>query len=184
MDMVSDIDDDDCMRMVRLFNEPAGRKYLLKQKIDKSVVNRLDLLGISSMANILGTIKLAKYYEMTENDILFTVATDSMEMYMSRLKELQKKFGEYTEIQAGIDFEKALLGQSIDYTLELSYYDKKRMHNLKYFTWIEQQGKTIEELNAQWYDDNYWTDKFHSYQQWDKVIKDFNDKTGLLKKYK
>ncbi|HDS09041.1 MAG TPA: pyridoxal-phosphate dependent enzyme [Firmicutes bacterium] len=184
MDMVSGIDDDHCMRMVRLFNEPAGRKYLLKQKIDKSVVNKLDLLGISSMANLLGTIKLAKYYEMTENDILFTVATDSMEMYLSRVKELRERYGEYSEVQAAVDFEKALLGQTIDYTIELSYYDKKRMHNLKYFTWIEQQGKTVEELNAQWYDENYWTEKFHSYQKWDKLITEFNDKTGLLKKYK
>jgi len=23
------------------------------------------------------------------------------------------------------------------------------VHNLKYYTWVEQQGKTVEELNAQ-----------------------------------
>jgi hypothetical protein len=58
------------------------------------------------------------------------------------------------------------------------------MHNLKYFTWIEQQGKTVEELNAQWYDENYWTEHFHSYIEWDEKIKEFNERTGLLKKYR
>jgi hypothetical protein len=58
------------------------------------------------------------------------------------------------------------------------------MHNLKYFTWIEQQGKTIEELDAQWYDDNYWKEKFNSWKEWDKLIREFNEKTGLLKKYR
>ena len=54
------------------------------------------------------------------------------------------------------------------------------MYSLKYFTWVEQQGKSVEELDAQWYDDNYWRDKFHSYKEWDKLIREFNAKTGLL----
>ena len=33
---------------------------------------------------------------------------------------------------------------------ELSYWDRKRIHNLKYYTWVEQQGKTSAELDAQW----------------------------------
>jgi len=153
MDMVADIDDDACMNLVRLFNEPAGKEYLISLGIAREFVDELHLLGISSIANLLGTIKMAKYYEMDENDVLFTVATDSMELYQSRMKELHEQFGEYTPCNAVGDFERYIIGTTIDYMLELSYWDKKRMHNLKYFTWIEQQGKTLEELNAQWYDE-------------------------------
>jgi hypothetical protein len=67
--------------------------------------------------------------------------------------------------------------------LELSYWDRKRMHNLKYFTWVEQQGKSVQELDAQWYDDSYWRDQFHAYEEWDRLIREFNDRTGLLSQY-
>jgi len=183
MDMVVDIDDEDCMRLLWLFNDPAGKTYLKNKGVDPKVVNKLDLLGISSIANILGSIKMAKYYEMNSNCIVMTIATDSMELYGSRIQELREQHGEYSEIQAAMDYDKCLLGQSVDWMKELTYWDKKRMHNLKYFTWIEQQGKTVEELDAQWYDDNYWTEKLHSYEKWDEMIREFNEKTGLVKKY-
>jgi len=184
MDMVADIDDEKCMRLIRLFNEPAGRKYLKRMKVPAEIVDNLDLFGISSVANLIGSIKMAKYYEMNENDIIFTVATDSMELYQSRLKELHEEHGEYSEVDAAKDFETCLQAIETDHMLELSYWDKKRMHNLKYFTWIEQQGKSVEELNAQWYDEDYWEKRFNSYKEWDKLIEEFNEKTGLLKKYK
>jgi cysteine synthase A len=183
MDMVADIDDNDCMRLLRLFNEPVGRSYLKKKGVDPAVVAKLDLLGISAIANLLGSIKMAKYYEMNENSIVVTLATDSMDLYGSRYQEARVQFGEYTEMDAALDFERCLLGQTVDWMMELTYWDKKRMHNLKYFTWIEQQGKTIEELDAQWYDDNYWKSQFESYKKWDELIREFNEKTGLLKKY-
>jgi cysteine synthase len=184
MDMVAGIDDEDCMRIIRLFNEKAGHKYLEKMGIDPEFTAHLDLLGISSIANILGAIKMAKYYEMNGNDMIFTVATDSMELYESRLKELHEEFGNYHEVDAAVDFDRCLMGQSIDAMLELSYWDKKRIHNLKYFTWVEQQGKTVEELDAQWYDDAYWYAQFSMHKEWDKLIKNFNERTGLLDKYK
>ena len=183
MDMVVDIDDQNCMDLLRLFNEPAGMDYLKKKGVDPNVVDQLNLLGISSIANLLGCIKMAKYYEMNDDSIIVTVATDSMDMYKSRQAEEQELHGDYTEMKAILDFERSLMAQSIDWMQELTYWDKKRMHNLKYFTWIEQQGKQLEELNAQWYDDDYWTKQFHAYEEWDELIKEFNEKTGLIKKY-
>ncbi|MEA3422051.1 MAG: pyridoxal-phosphate dependent enzyme, partial [Acidobacteriota bacterium] len=180
MDMVADIDDEFCIRLLRLFNEPSGKKYLKLKGISEEISNKLDLLGISSIANLIGSIKMAKYYEMNENDIVFTIATDSMELYQSRIKELREDKGEYSDYQAGADFEACLMNVSTDRMLELRYWDKKRMHNLKYFTWVEQIGKDIEELDRQWYDENYWVEKYHSWIEWDKLIKEFNEKTGLL----
>ncbi|MCH7733184.1 MAG: pyridoxal-phosphate dependent enzyme [Candidatus Marinimicrobia bacterium] len=183
MDMVVGIDDEIPIRLMRLFNEPAGRKFLLEQGISPDLVNKLDLLGISSLANISGAIKMAKYYEFNENDIVFTVSTDSMDLYQSRLREQREKSGVYTEIDAAVDFERRLMGLDKDDLLELSYYDKKRMHNLKYFTWVEQQGKNVEELDAQWYDEDYWKNRYSKVEEWDEKIKEFNSRTGLLKEY-
>ena len=184
MDVVGAIDDNPNIRLMRLFNEPAGRAYLKNElHIDAELVDKLGLLGISSIANLMGSIKLAKYYEMDENDMLFTVATDSMDMYQSRLAEEKQKHGEFTNRDAAVSFDSDLLGLNIDHMLEMTYYQKKRMHNLKYFTWIEQQGKTVEELNAQWYDENYWKSRYAKVQEWDDEINAFNERTGVSNEY-
>jgi len=184
MDMVAAIDDNPNIRLMRLFNEPAGKEFLKNElHLDAGLVEKLSLLGISSIANLMGSIKLAKYYEMDENDMLFTVATDSMDMYQSRLTEENQKNGPFTNRDAAVSFDSDLLGLNIDHMLEMTYYQKKRMHNLKYFTWIEQQGKTVEELNAQWYDENYWKSRYAKVQEWDDEINAFNERTGVMKEY-
>ena len=181
MDMVAGIDDEATMHLMRLFNEPTGKEFLVTQAgVPQEFVDKLDLLGISSIANLIGSIKMAKYYEMNENDVVFTVATDSMEMYQSRLIQERERLGEYTATKAAMAFEADLMRISTDHMLELSYYDKKRMHNLKYFTWVEQQGKSVEELDAQWYDDDYWRRQFAQVDEWDEEIERFNEMTGLV----
>ena len=185
MDMVAGIDDNPNMRIMRLFNEEAGKEFLKKEiKINPELVDKLDLLGISSIANLMGSIKMAKYYEMDENDIIFTVATDSMELYQSRLAEEKEKHGDFDNRSAAVSFDADLMKINIDSIIEMNYYEKKRMHNLKYFTWIEQQGKTVEELNAQWYDNNYWKSHYAKVDEWDEKINEFNERTGLLREYK
>jgi len=184
-DMVAGIDDEANIRIMRLFNEEAGQTFLKKSSsVEEGIIEKLNLLGISSIANLMGCIKMAKYYEMNEDDILFTVATDSMEMYQSRMAEERAKSGEYSDRSAEIDFEAQLLGIKTDHMLELNYYDKKRIHNLKYFTWVEQQGKTVEELNKQWFDDNYWASEWKKHELWDEKIKEFNERTGVINEYK
>jgi len=183
-DVAVGIDDEACMRLMRLFNEPDGRARLKGSGVDPDLVDRLDLLGISSIANLLTAIKTARFFEMGPKDMLFTVATDSMELYGSRLEEEREIHGPYSETSAAVHYERYLLGAGIDHMLELGHWDRKRIHNLKYFTWVEQQGKTVEELDAQWYEDDYWTSHFHAWEEWDERITEFNERTGLLAKYR
>jgi cysteine synthase A len=174
------IDDQAVVNISRLFNEPAGRAYLAKKGVPQEMVNCLDLFGFSGISNMLSAIKFAKYYELGENDIVMTVLTDSMELYGSRLKEMHQEFGEYKETDAAEDFARYLHGQSTDNLIELSYVDRRRVHNLKYFTWVEQQGKTYEEINQQWYDADYWTGFQTQTEEIDALITEFNDRVGLL----
>ena len=181
-DMIIAVDDNNTMGLIRLFNETIGQKYLIKKGVSKNIIEQLSLLGISSVANLIMAIKFAKYYELTEKDIVFTVFTDSMELYGSRMQELNEAFGPYDDTDAAIDYHRNLQALSTDYMQELNYYDRKRVHNLKYFTWIEQQGKDLDELNAQWYDyENYWSAIRGQIDKIDKLIDKFNKKTGLLK---
>ncbi len=178
-DCVAAIDDEHTLRLLRLFNEPEGKKWLVKHGVEKSKVEKLNELGISSICNVLSAIKHAKYYEMNENDIIFTIFTDSVDLYNSRLKEMDEAWGKYSETQAEIDWTSVIKHQGIDYFKELNYYDKKAIHNLKYFTWVEQQGKDVEELNAQWYDEEYWHKRFSVVPLWNKLIEEFNHQVGV-----
>jgi cysteine synthase A len=154
-DAVAAIDDEDCMRVLRLFNETEGRRFLAAAGVSADDLERIPLLGISGICNLLAAIKTARYYELTDRDIILTIFTDSVELYRSRLEELTAERGKYSLTDAARDHAGPLLHQSIDYFKELTYRDRKAIHNLKYYTWVEQQGKTSEELQAQW-DPEYW----------------------------
>ncbi|MCU7494364.1 MAG: pyridoxal-phosphate dependent enzyme [Ignavibacteria bacterium] len=174
-DLIVDIDDNACLSLFRLFNEPLGREFLIQEAIPADVVLKLHLCGISGIANLLSAIKLARYYELTENDVIFTVLTDSADMYNSRLQELRTEEGDYTERDAAKAFGHYLMpSKDISSLKELNYYDRKRIHNLKYFTWIEQQGKSVEELNSQWYEAEYWAGIRSQAGEIDRLIEEFN----------
>ena len=182
-DMVIDIDDEDSQRLIRLFNDPVGREYLIKEAhVDEEVVNKLGYLGISGTANVLCAIKMAKYYEMTEHDVVATVLTDSIDMYGSRIKELEEQYGPYTMTSAAVDHNLHMLGLRTDNMEELTYVGRKRIHNLKYYTWVEQQGKTVEELNDLWYaPEKTWKGVHSQAKELDELINAFNDASGVLK---
>jgi cysteine synthase len=178
-DVVTAIDDNAVVNISRLFNEETGRAYLVEKGVPEQLVGQLDLLGFSGISNVLSCIKTAKYYEMTENDIMLTVLTDSMDLYRSRIHEMHEEFGQYTERNAAADFAQYLRGQSTDNMLELRYTDRRRIHNLKYYTWVEQQDRTYEEIQDQWYDPNYWTDVQKQADEIDELILEFNQEVGL-----
>ena len=173
------IDDEACMRVARLFNEDAGRAYLVEQGVPEALVARLDLLGISGIANVLSAIKFCKWYELDENDVVLTVLTDSMELYGSRLDELAAEQGEYGERDAAADYARDLMGCATDSVEELGHWDRRRIHNLKYYTWVEQQGKTYDEIQAQWYDRDYWSGVHGQVDEIDALIEQFNEMTGV-----
>ena len=182
-DMAIAIDDEDSQRLLRLFNTPEGRDYLLNTlKLDPILVERLSWLGISGIANVLCCIKMAKYYEFTSTDVVGTVLTDSAVMYGSRIQELDDQYGAYTAAEAKLDHHVHILGQKTDNLIELTYADRKRVHNLKYYTWVEQQGKDMHDLNALWYNTEGTWDAVHAQaKDLDELINAFNEESGVLK---
>ncbi len=182
-DMVIDIDDEDSQRLLRLFNTPEGQQYLRGTLgLSDELIEQLTWLGISGIANVLCCIKMAKYYELTEHDMVFTVLTDSAVMYRSRIEELNEMYGAYSDRAAELDHNLHILNLKTDSMAELGYRDRKRIHNLKYYTWVEQQGRTVEDLNALWYDTKGTWDAVHAQaDELDALIDEFNERTGLLK---
>ena len=174
-DLAIAVDDAGPMGLLRLFNEDAGKAYLESQGVSRTLVDQLDLLGISGIGNVLGAVKMAKNFELGSNDVVVTVLTDSMEMYGSRIEEMRSALGEYTELDAAGDYHRYAMGTNIDHVQELGYWDRKRIHNLKYFTWVEQQGKTSAELDELW-DPSYWEGIQGQVDVIDELIDAFNAK--------
>ncbi|MFP4635557.1 MAG: pyridoxal-phosphate dependent enzyme [Nitriliruptoraceae bacterium] len=174
-DMVIGIDDEASMQLLRLFNEPEGQAELLRRGVPREIVERLPELGISSTANLVASIKFARWYELGTEDVVLTVATDSIEMYHSRLRELEDEHGPFTAHDAAVTADRYLYGASTDHMAELDHHGRRRIHNLKYFTWVEQQGRSVEELDRQWYDPDYWTDIQGLVDDIDELIERFDE---------
>jgi cysteine synthase len=172
-DLAVGVDDELPVRLLRLFNEPAGRARLIEEGVDPALVDRLDWLGISGIANLAAAIKFARHYSLGPTEVVVTVLTDSLALYHSRLEELRAAHGPYGQRQADRDLER-LHCLAADQVLEMTEAERRRVHNLKYFTWVEQLGKDPAELRAQWDDPTWWDCLRSQAGALDRLIEEFN----------
>jgi cysteine synthase A len=151
MDALMCIDDMDSVNGLRVLAEETGRKVLADRfGLDEGYVECLaEILGISGICNIIGAIKTAKYYNMSSDDVIVTVATDSMERYHSVMDNMRDQYGALDDAQATAFVDGIFHRAGTDWVMEGTRDARERWHNLKYYTWVEQQGKSVEELDAQ-----------------------------------
>jgi cysteine synthase len=137
-------------------------------------VEALPLVGISGAANLLASIDFARQRALGRDDVVLTVLTDSSDMYRSRLDEMDASDGPFDEAAAAAVYHGDLHDRTTGMLLELDIVGRRRIHNLKYFTWVEQQGKEVAELDAQW-DPEYWTAIQGQAGEVDRLIEQFNE---------
>ncbi len=150
LDAMMCIDDEECLLGLQLAADPIGRDFLAEGGGLGEAAHRLaTLLGVSGVCNILGAIKTARWLGLGKDDAVVTVATDALDRYPSVLKRLAARTGPLTRERAEARLASVFHGQKLDWITEGTRESRERWHNLKYFTWVEQQGKTVEELDAQ-----------------------------------
>jgi cysteine synthase len=176
---VAAVDDEQTMQLMRLFSEDEGHACLSREGVDDDTIRALGDVGISGLCNLVASIKTARYYDMDSRDVIFTPITDPMELYLSRMEEMRDIHGPYNTHLADQHFARYLHGTTPDYVRELGYADQKALHNFKYFTWVEQQGRTSDELRQLW-DEDFWREIFSQdiVDEWDRLIDAFNDGGG------
>ncbi len=168
-DAVVQIDDMDCKKMLQVISSDVGKDYL-KEFVNPELIEFIsDKLGISCIANIIAAIKTAKYYDLQPGENVLTVATDSIERYHSVMDDMTETFGELTRDMAMKRYERIFKYQEPSYFFEGTVENRNRWHNLKYYTWVEQQGKTVEELNLQ-KTQIYWEEKADEVEMIDRMI--------------
>ncbi len=177
-DVVCAVDDEQCLALMRLFNEPVGHEFLVGEGVDESIVMQLPLLGISSLCNLVASIKIARHFDLDDRDIVYTSLTDSMQLYASRMSEQSEAHGPYDASLAGRHFGRYVEAISTDHMRELTYADRKALHNFKYFTWVEQQQRDAQDLERLW-DPAFWHEAYGHVDDWDRQIEAFNARVGL-----
>jgi cysteine synthase len=175
-DFAIGVSDKACDALNLVFNTTAGRGFLSEHKgLGQELIASLGDLGLSSIGNVLGAIKYAKYMDLGEDDVVLTVATDGADMYQTELAGTQDaRFGgKFTEINAAESFGRYVLGAAIDHVNELGRFDRERIFNLAYYTWVEQQGVSLADFDRR-RDQSFWDGLMDLVPIWDEMIDAFN----------
>lgn len=180
-DVVTAVSDRSTDGLNVVFNSAAGREFLAKRRhVAPAVIEQLSSFGISSICNVLAAIKTAKYAQLGASDVVATVATDGAEMYSSEVeKTLASDFhGSFDLADAAAAYGEHMLGTHTDHLLELDSRDRERIFNLGYFTWVEQQGISIEEFVRR-RDQSFWRGLQQLLPEWDRMIEEANAEAGV-----
>ena len=174
-DFVVDISDKATDNLNLVFNTKIGKDYLIKKiGLENSLVNKLPEFGFSSIANILASIKLAKYMKLGKEDAIITVATDGADLYLSELDKTKKNYkGTFDDAACSKIFKKYIKEIDVDNMLELSQSDKERIFNLGYYTWVEQQGISLTDFEKR-KDQKFWLEHYNHMISLDDKIEKFN----------
>ena len=151
MDAIMCVDDVECKKGLQLLTEENGMEVLAKRfgVANGDVEQMARIFGISGVCNVLGAIKTAKYYCMGSQDLIVTILTDAIDRYHSVMAELTSRHGAMDEAEATARAVSIFLNQKTDWIKEGTQDVRQQWHNLKYYTWVEQQGKSVEALDAQ-----------------------------------
>jgi cysteine synthase A len=181
-DVVTAVSDRATDRLNILFNSEVGRRYLAeRQAVPAGVIEALSSFGLSSICNVLAAIKYARHRALGPDDVVATVATDGASMYASELELASQKLypDGVDEVVAGEIFGEHLAGVTVEHLRELDSVERDRIFNLGYYTWVEQQGVSVEEFEER-RGQGYWAETRAIVADWDAMIHEFNERTGVL----
>jgi hypothetical protein len=175
-DVVLAVSDRATDRLGVLFGTEEGRRQLADRRhVPAPVLEQLHSLGLSSLCNVVGAVKIAKYYGFGPSDVIITVATDGAIMYDSERALAVSKYFPNGLDNTGLAeiFGEHVLGATTDNLLELTQDARERIFNLGYFTWVEQQGVPVHEFEAR-REQSFWAAQRDRARDLDELIRDFN----------
>ncbi|MCZ7589109.1 MAG: pyridoxal-phosphate dependent enzyme [Gaiella sp.] len=180
-DVVLAVSDRATDRLGVLFGTEAGRRHLARRGVSDGALAGLPSLGLSSICNVLGAIKVAKHFGLGSDDVLVTVATDGAPMYDSERETARARYfpDGFDRVAAAETYGEHLLGAATDHLRELDSNERRRIFNLGYYTWVEQQDVSLADFEAR-RDPAFWKALPDRVAAWDDLIDDLNARTGVL----
>lgn len=180
-DLVVAVSDRATDQLSVLFAEPTGRAFLAdRHGVGQEALASLDSFGLSSICNIVASVKVAKQFGLGRDDVVMTVATDGAPMYETERERISgRDFRDgFDDAAAGEVFGHWMLGADSANVLETALTDRRRIFNLGYFTWVEQQGVSFDDFVAR-RDQDYWVALRDKLARWDEMITEFNERAGV-----
>ncbi|MDR6951848.1 cysteine synthase [Ancylobacter sp. 3268] len=179
-DIVAGVSDAATDDLALLFGSPEGRAYLAERRgLADADIAGLASLGLSGIGNVLAAIKTARRLDLSETDVILTIATDGSELYPSELAgHLARKGGRFDRIDAAEAFGQHLLGGDADHVLELDHRERQRVFNLGYYTWVEQQGVSVEDFDRRRHQ-SFWKGLTAHLAGFDELIARLNRDVGI-----
>jgi cysteine synthase A len=170
MDAIMCLDDIECKKGLQLLTDEVGCETLVKRfgVPEASTQKMSTIFGISGVCNVLGAIKTAKFYHLGAQDTVVTICNDNIDRYRSVMAEMTRTYGKMDEAEA-TSRARIFHDQKTDWIHEGTNEIRRQWHNLKYFSWVEQQGKKVEELNAQ-LSQEWWHNEQLKVEEIDKLI--------------
>jgi cysteine synthase len=174
-DIVVAVSDKATDELDAVFNTDEGRALLTHKGVPADVVAALEHFGFSSTANVLAAIKTAKLLDLGPDEAIIMVATDGAVLYPSeRAKLIAGRYaGSFEAGDAAEAFGEHLAAVTTDNMIQCTEADRRRIFNLGYYTWVEQQGTPFELFEARRHQD-FWTGLRRYTAVWDEMIADFN----------
>ncbi len=121
-DLVIGVSDQATDGLDAVFNTEVGRGHLAARLgVGAEPMAAFRHFGLSSIANILGAIKMAKHLSLGPHDVIVTVATDGHEMYASELARYLKRRHNSGELSPELAAEivgQHLLGADTEHVLD------------------------------------------------------------------
>ena len=174
-DVVSAVSDRATDELNVVFNTDVGRAALAARGVPAPTIAALAHFGLSSICNLIAAIKTARRLGLGAHDAVITVATDGAEMYATEIdRAIGKRFaGRFDRDAAERALDAHLVHVTTEHTHALTPSDRDRIFNLGYFTWVEQQGVSLdafEERRSQ----SFWVDLRDRLPVWDRLITAMN----------
>jgi hypothetical protein len=123
---------------------------------------------------------LARTKRYGPEDVIVTVATDSARLYRTEADAARRRFfpGGFSARDAASVVETCLGEASTENVLLLGASERRRIFNLGYYTWVEQQGVSVEDFDRR-KDQGFWRGVAGSAGEWDRLITEFNGEAGI-----
>lgn len=180
-DIVVGVSDKATDSLAVTFSSKEGVDYLAEvHGVADEILSAFEHFGLSSVCNVVAAVKTAKLLDLGPADVIVTVATDGAALYRSELRRIEARDypGGFGRADAAEALGRHLLGAGTDDTLETRRVDRARIFNLGYYTWVEQQGVSVEHFEAR-RSQSFWRSIRQVLPVWDDLIREFNARSGV-----
>jgi len=168
-DYIALIKDDDSVKGLKIIHD--GIDILVENGVPRETAEAMkEMFGVSSICNIIGAIKMAKYLKLGPDDNVVTIATDGFDRYESVLEDLERRYLETEDFVLRRWFKDVYRKNGeediVDYRQESQ---KEKLFAQKESDWLK-FGYSQEYLDAM-KDMKFWDEEYAKIFQYDEQIR-------------